>query len=244
MVSKPRRRPASPTGSGLAARKGQQMNFVSHRQGADGDPRPGCQTTKHGRSFDGAGPVVLILGLATAAAVAVPASASASTGASPVIGHVYVNDNTAGTNTIAAFNRHADGTLTPEAGSPFPAGGAGTGAGLASQGASRSRRTGGSWSPSTRAATRSPCCGSTSTARSAWSASPTPAAPCPTASPSTATWSTWPTPATVTPTTPASGSASTASCSRSTPRPSRWPPTPRPVMCCSTAPAPSWPAPR
>ena len=78
---------------------------------------------------------MLILGLATAAAVAVPASASASTGASPVIGHVYVNDNTAGTNTIAAFNRHADGTLTPEAGSPFPAGGAGTGAGLASQGA-------------------------------------------------------------------------------------------------------------
>ena len=50
-------------------------------------------------------------------------------------GHVYVNDNTAGTNTIAAFNRHADGSLTPVDGSPFPAGGAGTGAGLASQGA-------------------------------------------------------------------------------------------------------------
>ena len=50
-------------------------------------------------------------------------------------GHVYVNDNTAGTNTIGAFNRHADGTLTPEAGSPFLAGGAGTGAGLADQGA-------------------------------------------------------------------------------------------------------------
>jgi hypothetical protein len=52
-----------------------------------------------------------------------------------VTGHVYVNDNTAGTNTIGAFDRHADGTLTPEPGSPFPAGGAGTGAGLASQGA-------------------------------------------------------------------------------------------------------------
>ena len=52
-----------------------------------------------------------------------------------MVGHVYVNDNTAGTNTIAAFNRHADGTLTPEAGSPFPAGGAGTGTGLADQGA-------------------------------------------------------------------------------------------------------------
>jgi 6-phosphogluconolactonase (cycloisomerase 2 family) len=52
-----------------------------------------------------------------------------------VVGHVYVNDNTAGTNTIGAFDRHADGTLTSVAGSPFPAGGAGTGAGLASQGA-------------------------------------------------------------------------------------------------------------
>ena len=77
----------------------------------------------------------LVLGLATAAALAVPASASASADASPVVGHVYVNDNTKGTNTIGAFDRHADGTLTPEAGSPFAAGGAGTGAGLASQGA-------------------------------------------------------------------------------------------------------------
>jgi 6-phosphogluconolactonase len=83
-------------------------------------------------------PVPVLLGLAavTATATAVlPAAASASTLASPVVGHVYVNDNTAGTNTIGAFDRHADGTLTPEAGSPFAAGGAGTGAGLASQGA-------------------------------------------------------------------------------------------------------------
>ena len=62
-----------------------------------------------------------------------PASASAQT--SPVVGHVYVNDNTAGTNTIGAFDRHANGTLTAEPGSPFAVGGAGTGAGLASQGA-------------------------------------------------------------------------------------------------------------
>ena len=83
-------------------------------------------------------PVPVLLGLAAAAATAtavLPAAASASTLASPVVGHVYVNDNTAGTNTIGAFDRHADGTLTPEAGSPFAAGGAGTGAGLASQGA-------------------------------------------------------------------------------------------------------------
>jgi sugar lactone lactonase YvrE len=52
-----------------------------------------------------------------------------------VVGHVYVNDNTKGTNTIGAFDRHADGSLTPAAGSPFAAGGAGTGTGLADQGA-------------------------------------------------------------------------------------------------------------
>jgi 6-phosphogluconolactonase len=80
-------------------------------------------------------PILLSLA-AAAAAVAVPVSASASTQASsPVVGHVYVNDDTAGTNTIGAFDRHADGTLTPEPGSPFTAGGAGNGAGLASEGA-------------------------------------------------------------------------------------------------------------
>jgi 6-phosphogluconolactonase (cycloisomerase 2 family) len=77
----------------------------------------------------------ILLSLTAAAAVAVPVSASASTQASSVVGHVYVNDNTAGTNTIGAFDRHADGTLTPEPGSPFTAGGAGTGAALSSQGA-------------------------------------------------------------------------------------------------------------
>jgi 6-phosphogluconolactonase (cycloisomerase 2 family) len=82
------------------------------------------------------GPVLLGLAAAAAAATAVvPAAASASSLASPVVGHVYVNDNTAGANTIGAFDRHADGALTPEAGSPFAAGGSGTGAGLASQGA-------------------------------------------------------------------------------------------------------------
>lgn len=81
------------------------------------------------------GPVLLGVAVAAAAAVAVPASASAGTHASPVVGHVYVNDNTAGTNTIGAFDRHADGTLTSEPGSPFATGGAGTGAGLASEGA-------------------------------------------------------------------------------------------------------------
>jgi hypothetical protein len=80
----------------------------------------------------------VVIGLATVGAVAVaPAAASASTTARtlPVVGHVYLDDNTTGTNTISAFGRHLDGTLTPIPGSPFTAGGAGTGAGLASQGA-------------------------------------------------------------------------------------------------------------
>lgn len=62
------------------------------------------------------------------------AAASASASSSPIVGHVFVNDNTAVANTIAAFDRHADGTLTSVRGSPFQAGGAGTGADIASQG--------------------------------------------------------------------------------------------------------------
>jgi 6-phosphogluconolactonase len=50
-------------------------------------------------------------------------------------GYTYVNDNTAGSNTVAGFQRHADGSLTALSGSPFNAGGAGLGGGLASQGA-------------------------------------------------------------------------------------------------------------
>jgi 6-phosphogluconolactonase len=64
----------------------------------------------------------------------VPAVASAST-TSPVVGYTYVNGNTPTANTIDGFARHADGSLTPLAGSPFAAGGAGLGTGLASQGA-------------------------------------------------------------------------------------------------------------
>ena len=62
------------------------------------------------------------------------AAASAST-ASPVVGYTYINDNTADVNTVAGFDRHADGSLTPIPGSPFAVGGAGLGSGLASQGA-------------------------------------------------------------------------------------------------------------
>jgi 6-phosphogluconolactonase len=81
-------------------------------------------------------PGLILLGLAAAAATAaVPTSASASTVTSPVVGYTYVDGNTAPANTIDGFARHADGSLTPLAGSPFSAGGAGLGSGLASQGA-------------------------------------------------------------------------------------------------------------
>jgi 6-phosphogluconolactonase len=59
------------------------------------------------------------------------AGAASATPASPVVGYTYVNDNTTTANTIAGFDRHADGSLTPIPGSPFPAGGVGLGAGLA-----------------------------------------------------------------------------------------------------------------
>jgi 6-phosphogluconolactonase len=70
---------------------------------------------------------------ALVALVALPAVAAASEHHRS--DYVYVNDNTAGTNTIAGFVRGDGGHLTPIPGSPFSAGGAGTGAGLASQGA-------------------------------------------------------------------------------------------------------------
>jgi 6-phosphogluconolactonase len=84
-------------------------------------------------------PIVAAL-MAVAGAGAVPAVAAAHSGPGGAAdsnsqGYVYLNDNTAGTNTVAAFVRHGDGSLTPVPGSPFPAGGAGLGTGLASQGA-------------------------------------------------------------------------------------------------------------
>jgi 6-phosphogluconolactonase len=80
---------------------------------------------------------VAVMGGVIALGVAGPivSAAGASTPHSPVVGHAYVNDNTTTENTVSAFDRHADGTLTPESGSPFAVGGVGLGAGTASQGA-------------------------------------------------------------------------------------------------------------
>jgi 6-phosphogluconolactonase (cycloisomerase 2 family) len=78
---------------------------------------------------------VALLALTSAAAVAVAGGAAAAPGGShpsPVVGQVYVNDNTAPVNTVAGWDRHADGTLTPIG--PFTVGGSGTGHADASQG--------------------------------------------------------------------------------------------------------------
>ena len=226
------------------------MKFVSHRRGrtavrAQDAKRQARHVLKRGRAS------ALILGLAAAAALAVPASASASTGASradfsPVVGHVYVNDNTKGTNTIGAFDRHADGSLTPVPGSPFAAGGAGTGAGLASQGALQFSANGrfliavdaGSNQVSVL---RVHGDGSLRLVNKGVVSSGG-ALPDSVAVSGNLVYVA----------NSGAGDANytgfrlgpTAACPPSPARPSRWPPTPRPLTSCSTAPAPSWPAPR
>jgi 6-phosphogluconolactonase (cycloisomerase 2 family) len=52
-----------------------------------------------------------------------------------IVGHVYVNNNTAMANTISIFDRHADGSLTPSMGGSVADGGAGAGKIIGSQGA-------------------------------------------------------------------------------------------------------------
>jgi 6-phosphogluconolactonase (cycloisomerase 2 family) len=75
--------------------------------------------------------LVCILG----ATLAGPAIGTAVAAKDPaVIGHLYVNDNTTGVNTVAAFDRLSNGSLTAIDGSPFKAGGLGTGGGIGSQG--------------------------------------------------------------------------------------------------------------
>ncbi len=72
------------------------------------------------------------------------ASAVSVSAASPdrIVGHVYVNNNSAIHNSVAGFARHRDGTLTPLAGSPFLTGGAGTGTPTGSAGAIQSSSNG------------------------------------------------------------------------------------------------------
>jgi 6-phosphogluconolactonase (cycloisomerase 2 family) len=78
--------------------------------------------------------MLVLASAAVVSAAGVTGVAQAAPHASTVVGHVYVNDNSAPVNAVAGFDRHADGTLTPIPGSPFVAGGSGTGHADASQG--------------------------------------------------------------------------------------------------------------
>lgn len=75
------------------------------------------------------------IGLILAISLLGATTGAAAAAGSPVVGHVYVNNNTAGHNTVSGFDRHADGTLTPIAGTPFEAGAAGFGTPTGSAGA-------------------------------------------------------------------------------------------------------------
>ena len=79
---------------------------------------------------------ITVLALSSAAAFAPAAASAHSRSHHPWrdAGNVYVNDNTSTANTVAAFQRRPDGSLQPLPGSPFATGGAGTGAGIGSQG--------------------------------------------------------------------------------------------------------------
>ena len=79
--------------------------------------------------------IAALFGVIAVSMIAAGTVGNVAAASSPAVGHVYVNGNTAPFNTIAGFDRHADGTLTPLAGSPFAIGGRGTGTNLGSQGA-------------------------------------------------------------------------------------------------------------
>ena len=60
---------------------------------------------------------------------------AASAASDSVVGHVYVNDNTATANTIGILDRHADGSLSAAKPASVETGGVGTGMITGSQGA-------------------------------------------------------------------------------------------------------------
>jgi 6-phosphogluconolactonase len=106
---------------GIAARAARTRGLVQSSEGDQTVPVQGILVA-----------VVGVMTLGVAGPATVPSGRLEQSVPVPV-GHVYVNANTARENTIAAFDRHADGTLTPLPGSPFAAGGAGTGEVIGSQ---------------------------------------------------------------------------------------------------------------
>jgi 6-phosphogluconolactonase len=77
----------------------------------------------------------MALSASVLALLAGSASGVLASSPNPVVGHLYVNNNSALHNSVAGFDRHLDGSLTPVLGSPFATGGAGTGTPIGSAGA-------------------------------------------------------------------------------------------------------------
>ena len=75
-----------------------------------------------------------MIGLLMFGAVSAVTAAHGAYAREDVVGHVYVDNNLDGANTVSVFDQGADGSLTLAPGSPFAVGGKGTGKGLSSQG--------------------------------------------------------------------------------------------------------------
>ena len=170
----------------------------------------------------------LLIGSTTGVYAAAPAP--------DVVGHVYVNNNSAGENTVAGFDRHADGTLTADRRLAILRRRRRDGQRRSVRpGPSSSRRTVVTSWPWTPPATRSRCSASGTTARSTSSRPTARTAPRRSASRSAATWSMSPISAPAAATTRASRSTAAATSGRSpTPR-TPCPTTPCPATCCSAA---------
>ncbi len=145
----------------------------------------------------------------------------------PVVGHVYVNNNSAVHNSVAGFARHLDGTLSVLPGSPFATGGAGTGTPIGSAGAIQFAADG------RYVLAVDPASNDISSGPKARVGRPR------SASPPTASWSTSPTPALAAAITAASGS-STGTCSPSGARQSACQTRPLLARSCSAATVGRW----
>lgn len=76
-----------------------------------------------------------LLAFSSGSASVAAAPATPMMGMSDIVGHVYINQNTAMANTIGVFDRHADGSITASPDGPVTDGGVGTGTQIGSQGA-------------------------------------------------------------------------------------------------------------
>lgn len=78
---------------------------------------------------------LILLGGTLAALIGSLAGPASAANRRAVVGHIYVDDDTAGRNAVSGFDRLADGSLVPIPGTPFATGGAGIGSPTGSAGA-------------------------------------------------------------------------------------------------------------